>query len=73
MHRPEIKVEREVNILCNKPSQQSSSKLMHRIKWRICQIILCLPLVPSVELIRGIQMEEMSKLGWLIGLVMNAI
>jgi hypothetical protein len=45
MHRPETKIEREVKILCNKPSPW---KPMHRIKWRISETILCLLLVPSV-------------------------
>jgi hypothetical protein len=41
IHRPQTKIEREVEILCNKPSP---SKSMHGIKWRICETILCLHL-----------------------------
>jgi hypothetical protein len=36
MHRPETKIEKEVEILCNKPSQQPKPmKPMHRINWGI--------------------------------------
>jgi hypothetical protein len=36
MHGPETKVEKEVEILRNKPSQQPKSmKSTHRIKWRV--------------------------------------
>jgi hypothetical protein len=46
MHRPETKIKGGMDILCNKPIPW---KPMHRIIWRCCQTILCLPLAPPVE------------------------
>jgi hypothetical protein len=45
----------------------------YRNPWRICHTILIFSELVTSLLIRGIQMGEMSKLGWLIRLIKHAM
>jgi hypothetical protein len=53
MHRPETKIEKEMKILCKKPSQQTKSTKIGLIgKFQVCEFFL-----PTASAICGIKIE----------------